>query len=267
MNAASSGPSAEPALPPTWNSDCASPCRPPEARRATREASGWNTAEPMPTSAAARRSSGSWPPCDSRSSPTRVSPCRRERERLRAAVGVQPDQRLQQRGGELERERDEADLREVEANRRILQDRVDRRQQRLDSVVQKVRHAQRRRAPRRSCLPGPRPASGRVVRRRAGPSQVFSPAPLGSCGEPRRTLRAGLSPASDPMGLSLPSPAPPRKTAIACLTGAAERLCRYSAGVGDGIGPSGARAAARGALRPPRRKRPFTRAASPSMNR
>ena len=26
MNAASSGPTAEPALPPTWNSDCASPC-------------------------------------------------------------------------------------------------------------------------------------------------------------------------------------------------------------------------------------------------
>ncbi len=53
MNAASSGPSDEPKLPPTWNSDCARPCWPPEAMRATREASGWNTAEPMPTSAAA----------------------------------------------------------------------------------------------------------------------------------------------------------------------------------------------------------------------
>ena len=39
-NAARSGPIAEPALPPTWNTDWASPARPPEARRATREDSG-----------------------------------------------------------------------------------------------------------------------------------------------------------------------------------------------------------------------------------
>src|SRR5713226_3867190 len=38
--AARSGPSAEPALPPTWKSDCAMPCCPPEAMRATREDSG-----------------------------------------------------------------------------------------------------------------------------------------------------------------------------------------------------------------------------------
>ena len=31
MKAASSGPIADPALPPTWKSDCAKPCRPPEA--------------------------------------------------------------------------------------------------------------------------------------------------------------------------------------------------------------------------------------------
>ena len=48
MKAASSGPMAEPALPPTWNTDCAKPWRPPEARRATREASGWKMAEPSP---------------------------------------------------------------------------------------------------------------------------------------------------------------------------------------------------------------------------
>ena len=53
MKAASSGPSAVPKLPPTWNTDCASPCCPPEASRATREDSGWNTDEPMPISAAA----------------------------------------------------------------------------------------------------------------------------------------------------------------------------------------------------------------------
>jgi hypothetical protein len=55
MNAASSGPIAEPVLPPTWNSDWAKPCRPPEAMRATRDDSGWNTDEPTPTSAAASR--------------------------------------------------------------------------------------------------------------------------------------------------------------------------------------------------------------------
>ena len=38
--AASSGPIAEPVLPPTWKIDCAVPKRPPEPMRATREASG-----------------------------------------------------------------------------------------------------------------------------------------------------------------------------------------------------------------------------------
>ncbi len=38
--AASSGPVAVPTLPPTWKMDCARPCRPPEAMRATREDSG-----------------------------------------------------------------------------------------------------------------------------------------------------------------------------------------------------------------------------------
>jgi hypothetical protein len=40
MRAASNGPIAEPTPPPTWNSDCARPCRPPEANRAMRAASG-----------------------------------------------------------------------------------------------------------------------------------------------------------------------------------------------------------------------------------
>ncbi len=51
--AASSGPIAVPVLPPTWNTDCAKPCWPPEARRATRDDSGWKIDEPMPTKAAA----------------------------------------------------------------------------------------------------------------------------------------------------------------------------------------------------------------------
>ena len=40
MKAAASGPTADPALPPTWKSDCASPCCPPDAIRATRDDSG-----------------------------------------------------------------------------------------------------------------------------------------------------------------------------------------------------------------------------------
>ena len=55
--AASSGPMADPRLPPTWNSDCARPWRPPDASRATRELSGWNTAEPRPMQAAPTSSS------------------------------------------------------------------------------------------------------------------------------------------------------------------------------------------------------------------
>ena len=55
MKAASSGPIAEPALPPTWKNDWAKPCRPPEARRATRDDSGWKIDEPMPTHATATR--------------------------------------------------------------------------------------------------------------------------------------------------------------------------------------------------------------------
>ena len=46
MKAASNGPIAWPKLPPSWNSDCASPKRPPAASRATREDSGWKTADP-----------------------------------------------------------------------------------------------------------------------------------------------------------------------------------------------------------------------------
>src|ERR1017187_2570399 len=53
IKAASKGPIDDPALPPTWNSDCANPCCPPEAMRATRDDSGWNTADPIPTSATA----------------------------------------------------------------------------------------------------------------------------------------------------------------------------------------------------------------------
>ena len=52
MKAASSGPTAWPTLPPTWNTLCAVPNRPPEAARATRDASGWKIEEPTPISIA-----------------------------------------------------------------------------------------------------------------------------------------------------------------------------------------------------------------------
>ena len=53
IKATSRGPVALPAFPPTWNIDWASPCRPPEARRAMREDSGWKMDDPAPMSAAA----------------------------------------------------------------------------------------------------------------------------------------------------------------------------------------------------------------------
>ena len=63
-----------------------------------------------------------------------------QRVGLRPLVGVEADDRLQQRRGELIGERDEADLPEVELEAR-LQHRIDRRQQRLQHVVQQVADA------------------------------------------------------------------------------------------------------------------------------
>src|ERR1700730_1055209 len=74
INAANKGPSDVPALPPTWNIDWASPCRPPEAIRARREASGWKTDDPMPTSPAAQRIIGALVALDRISRPMRVNP-------------------------------------------------------------------------------------------------------------------------------------------------------------------------------------------------
>ena len=52
MKAASNGPAAWPKFPPSWNTDCAKPNRPPDASRATRDDSGWKMAEPRPISIA-----------------------------------------------------------------------------------------------------------------------------------------------------------------------------------------------------------------------
>ncbi|OIQ82097.1 hypothetical protein GALL_361300 [mine drainage metagenome] len=89
MNAAaSSGPSAVPALPPTWKIDCARPWRPPDASRATRDDSGWKIDEPMPTQAAA---TSTWPKLsarDSSSRPQKVKPMPTDRENGRGLRSV-----------------------------------------------------------------------------------------------------------------------------------------------------------------------------------
>ena len=106
---------AEPVLPPTWKKDCAKPCFPPEAIRATRDDSGWKTAEPMPMSAAARSSKG------------KVGAIAEQQQADEGedhadgkgvghglAVGVMADDWLKEGRGDLEGEGDEADLSEVE---------------------------------------------------------------------------------------------------------------------------------------------------------
>ena len=57
----------------TWNSDCAKPKRPPEASRATREASGWKVEEPMPIRPAASSSMAKLPAVASRATPPSVT--------------------------------------------------------------------------------------------------------------------------------------------------------------------------------------------------
>ncbi len=104
MKAASSGPSDEPALPPTWNNDCASPCRPPEAMRAMRDDSGWNTDEPIPTSAAAEQQRREALRVGQQHQPDeREAHAGRERIGPRPMIGVEPDERLEQRGGASDR--------------------------------------------------------------------------------------------------------------------------------------------------------------------
>jgi hypothetical protein len=68
-NAASSGPSDDPVLPPTWNTDCARPWRPPDDIRAMRDDSGWKIDEPTPISPTASRIAPSVLAIDSSSRP------------------------------------------------------------------------------------------------------------------------------------------------------------------------------------------------------
>src|SRR6266436_6681761 len=125
-NAARRGPSAEPALPPTWKSDCAIPCCPPEAMRATREDSGV-------------KHSGADTHERSRSDDSSVAGGQRQCQkagqadahahsegiRLRSAVGIETDERLKDGGGQLQREGDQAHLAEIEMEG-VLEERIDR---------------------------------------------------------------------------------------------------------------------------------------------
>src|SRR2546423_3923856 len=65
-----------------------------------------------------------------------------ERERLRMSVGKRANERLQQRRGELVRERDQADVAVIEPQLR-LQDRINRGDQRLKRVVDEMSEAER----------------------------------------------------------------------------------------------------------------------------
>ena len=57
------------------------------------------------------------------------------------AIGVEADDRLQQRACQLQHERDEAHLREIELEV-LLEDRIDRGDQRLHHVVEKMAEAE-----------------------------------------------------------------------------------------------------------------------------
>ena len=83
--------------------------------RATREDSGWNTDEPTPTSAAASSRSGYVHATDSSKSPDqREAHSRHERVRRRPSIRQESDDRLEQRCGQHQRQRHQADLREAQ---------------------------------------------------------------------------------------------------------------------------------------------------------
>ena len=142
-NAASNGPMADPELPPSWNSDCAKPYRPPDAIRATRDEFGMEDRRAQPDQ---RR-------CDQdqvvtvgdrqqQQTAQAAAHGDRQGKRRRTLVGHHADHRLQQRSRHLERQCDKSDLPKVQPVG-VLQDRIDRRDQRLIHVIEKVAQAQR----------------------------------------------------------------------------------------------------------------------------
>jgi hypothetical protein len=107
--------------------------------RATREDSGWNTDDPVPTSAAASSSMGKLR-CHRQQDQAAQGETHAQRQRIRhrPAVGEHAHQRLQQRRGELVGQRDQSDLAEIEREI-VLEDRIDGEDQRLDHVVEQMR--------------------------------------------------------------------------------------------------------------------------------
>ena len=121
MKAASSGPSALPTLPPTWKTDWAKPWRPPDAMRATREDFGMEDRR-----ADADQAGGEQQHAVGRRHRQQQQPAEAEahadgqRIGLRPTVGEKADERLEERGGHLEDEGDQTDLREVEVESEFL---------------------------------------------------------------------------------------------------------------------------------------------------
>ncbi len=140
-SAASSGPSAVPIAPPTWNIDCASPRRVPAARCATREDFRMKGRR----SDADERRGGEQKRIGRRqrqADQSEEGEHHADRQRIGhlAAIGVGADQGLQQRRRHLEHEGDEADMGEVQIEGRF-QVGIDRLQQRLHHVVQRMAEA------------------------------------------------------------------------------------------------------------------------------
>ena len=89
----------------------------------------------------------------------RESHARRQDEIQRPPVQAHPDQRLKERGGELEDESDEPDLKEAQG-KSIAEHRIKRRRERLHHVVEHVRGAERDQNPERRSLGAPACRSG-----------------------------------------------------------------------------------------------------------
>ena len=115
MNAASSGPSDDPKLPPVWKSDCANPCRPPDASRAMRDDSGWKIddadADERGAEEQHREAVREGEHEDARQHHGHADG---ERVRPRRPIGVKADHRLQHRRRDRVRHRDHPDLPVVE---------------------------------------------------------------------------------------------------------------------------------------------------------
>ena len=108
----------------------------------------------------------------------------RQREGLRMLVGVEPDQRLQHRGRELEDQRDDADVDEVE-RQRLLHQRIDRGQHRLHRVVEEMARAHREQDRQHGRARRPRRRRPRC----SPPSRYFSQlAPITEAGVARERL-------------------------------------------------------------------------------